>query len=315
MTPASPGGGSSRDDADPPPDWWYPTGIGGSPREGAQTPHISPYGAEPAFGNEPPERRDLSASRSRSVWWRSEEAAVRRQPGQRWGMGAFALVLAINFFGFAAAAVLVEDTASPLLVPAIILPTLLAATAAFAISWLRGNGPVIDFGLPATMRELLRQAGVGLACGSAAVIGGIILALILFQMIDEIPDSVLEEAAGLSLNARIALAMWVWIGAPFAEEIIFRGMLWGALERYRFFRQRGRVVRYLSTNWAILGITTVVFALVHAEFWRLPILLFAGSMFGLARLYTGSAFSATVAHVVNNTLPALGVLLMPELIT
>lgn len=300
MTPAgdSSDGRSEGRDAPilPPPDWWYPTSTGDLAQEPAGKP--SPSG--------PHDRT--------SRWWRSEKAAAERFPRQRWGMGAALLVLAVNLVGFVIAALLVTDTASPALVPAIALPTLAAAAVAFGISWVRGNGPVKDFGLPRSLRELAHQSLVGLVCGVGALVGGIILALVLIALLEDVPQSVLEESAGMPLNARIALAMWVWLGAPFAEEIIFRGMLWGALERYRFFQNRGALFRSLSSNYAVLAITTVAFALWHVEFWRLAILLFAGTMMGVARLYTGSAFSSTVAHSVNNALPAIGILFMPELI-
>ncbi|AEF40013.1 CPBP family intramembrane glutamic endopeptidase [Hoyosella subflava] len=280
-----------------PTDWWYPTSTGSTAK------------VESTVGGAPT-GREMSSQRSR--WWRSDEAALRRQPGQRWGLGAAAVVLAVNLFGFVIGAFLVEDPASPAILLAIILPTFSAALVAVLITFARGNGPVVDFGLPTKMREFTRQCATGLAFGGGAVVGGIILAFLLFLVVDDVPSSVLEETGSMPVSVRIALVMWVWIGAPIAEEVIFRGILWGALERYRFVRRRVGILVALSSNWSVLAVTTVVFALWHVEFWRLAILLFAGAMFGLARLYTGSVLSSTVAHIVNNTLPAFSVLFLPE---
>ncbi|MGV7852779.1 CPBP family glutamic-type intramembrane protease, partial [Mycobacterium kansasii] len=66
------------------------------------------------------------------------------------------------------------------------------------------------------------------------------------------------------------LALVVFVG-PLGEEIRFRGLLWGAVDR-----RWGR--------WAALGVTTVVFALAHLELTRAPLLVVVAIPIALARL-------------------------------
>ncbi|MBD8505512.1 CPBP family intramembrane metalloprotease [Hoyosella sp. G463] len=307
-------GNGSRDAPGPrpiPKDWWYPTSID----RPAQSAHGS---ADPQelWQRQPIQPRPLGAPRPAvptgqpGRWKRAEESRARRMPGQRWGMGAAILVLAANLAGFAVAALIV-DPASPLLVIAVIVPTLLAALLGIGITWARGNGPWIDLGLPRSLREAGAQAGVGLVLGAAAVLGGLLLALALFGLSDDIPTGPLQELADQTLGWRIALAMWIWIGAPIVEEVIFRGIVWGALEKQRNATRWRWLAHAASGNISILVLTAVLFAAWHAEPWRLGILLFAGLVFGVARLYTGGVLAPMVAHSVNNTLPALSVLFLP----
>jgi membrane protease YdiL (CAAX protease family) len=83
--------------------------------------------------------------------------------------------------------------------------------------------------------------------------------------------------------------------APLCEEIVYRGLLWGAVER-----RWGR--------WLALVVTTVVFALAHFEFTRTPLLLVVAIPIALARLYSGGLLASIVAHQVTNLLP--GIVLM-----
>ena len=84
--------------------------------------------------------------------------------------------------------------------------------------------------------------------------------------------------------------------APLCEEIVYRGLLWGAVER-----RWGR--------WFALVVTTVVFALAHLEFTRLPLLLVVAIPIALARLYSGGLLASIVAHQVTNLLPGIVMML------
>ncbi|WP_149359985.1 CPBP family intramembrane glutamic endopeptidase [Lolliginicoccus suaedae] len=296
-----------------PEDWWYPTTIDEAP--GPVHGNSDP---RDLWRRQPIQPRPLDAPRPAvppgppGRWKRAEEALARRMPGQRWGMGAAILVLATNLAGFAIAALLV-DPSSPLLVIAVIVPTLVAALVGVAITWVRGNGPWIDLGLPRSLREAAGQAGVGLVLGAAAVLGGLLLALALFGLSEDIPTGPLQELADQTLGWRIALALWIWIGAPIVEEVIFRGIVWGALEKQRHAARWRWLAQAASGNVSVLLLTALLFAVWHAEPWRLGILLFAGLVFGLARLHAGGVLAPIVAHSVNNTLPALSVLFLPTI--
>lgn len=84
--------------------------------------------------------------------------------------------------------------------------------------------------------------------------------------------------------------------APLCEEIIYRGLLWGAVDR-----RWGR--------WAALVVTTVVFALAHLEFARAPLLVVVAIPIALARFYSGGLLASIVTHQVTNLLPGIVLLL------
>jgi membrane protease YdiL (CAAX protease family) len=79
--------------------------------------------------------------------------------------------------------------------------------------------------------------------------------------------------------------------------VIFRGVLWRALEHWRWNR------------WVIFAVTSVVFSIAHLELLRTPLLLVLSIPIGVARLLTGNLLAGVVAHQVNNFLPAVGLFL------
>lgn len=188
-------------------------------------------------------------------------------------------------------------------------PTALAAAAAIVVSVLRGNGPLIDFGLPTGVADFFAQLRAGLAWGATAVFGGLVLSLILVWYYGLDQPSPLTEVAGISHGWKIVLVVWVWIGAPFGEELMFRGILWGALEKRSWTAQLAW--RWLGNRWVILAVTTLVFAAWHREWWRFAVLVWGGFAIGMARLRTGSVFASATAHSLNNSLPALAILFLP----
>jgi uncharacterized protein len=86
--------------------------------------------------------------------------------------------------------------------------------------------------------------------------------------------------------------------APICEEIVYRGLLWGAVERLG------------GVRWVAFGVTTLMFALAHFELTRTPLLLVVAIPIGLARLYTGRLLAGIVAHQINNLLPGISLMLM-----
>jgi len=178
---------------------------------------------------------------------------------------------------------------------AVAVPTLLAAALAILITTLRGNGPRIDLRLQWSWRS----AGVGALFG----VGGLLLTLpaaaVWIVIVGEDANSAVGNAFG---DVR---GMWGWavivfavvvIVAPVCEEIVYRGLLWGAVDR-----RWGR--------WPALLVTTVVFAVAHLEWTRAPLLLVVALPIGLARLYGGNLAASIVAHQVTNLLPGLVLML------
>ncbi|MGA9873612.1 MAG: CPBP family intramembrane glutamic endopeptidase, partial [Rhodococcus sp. (in: high G+C Gram-positive bacteria)] len=238
--------------------------------------------------------------------WRAEVAAARRRPGQRWGIPATAAVLLLNLAGFLTLPFLLNTDVPGFFVFAIMVPSVLALTLSLAFSWYRGNGPVVDFGLPTSVSEFGGQFKTGVAWGSAALGGGFLLALVVLSQTDLSDQAPLGGLPDVPMPWKIVLALWIWLGAPFCEEIMFRGMLWGALER----RVAPTAFSWLGNRWVILVITAVLFALWHREGWRFVVLLWGGIAIGMARMRSGSVTASTTAHSVNNTLPALAVLIV-----
>lgn len=222
----------------------------------------------------------------------------------RWGFGAFLLVFGVLVLS----AVLIGAIArvespgtgisAPVAVIGTVLPPLLAAGVALLITVWRGNGPKIDLRWSWRWEDVrigLRFGLIGLVCTTVA-------AFVWTKIVGEENASSalgrLVENERLPIVAAITLFLFVWLIGPVCEEIIYRGLLWGALERLKWGR------------WSVFVLTTVIFAVSHLEPLRTSLLLVIGIPIGLARLYTGRLGAGIVTHQVNNFLPALMVLLM-----
>ena len=222
----------------------------------------------------------------------------------RWGFGAFLFVFAV----FVLTAVLIgalvgilapHTAATPtVIVIGTVVPTVVAACVTLLVTKLRGNGPRID--LRWSLRRDDVRAGmkwgfIGLVCTTFAA----------FVWTSVVGEANAQSAIGalvdnqrMPVGPAIALFVFVWLIGPVCEELIYRGLLWGALERLKWGR------------WAVFGLTTVIFAVSHLEPLRTSLLLVIGIPIGLARLFTGRLGASIVAHQVNNFLPALAVLLV-----
>lgn len=173
-------------------------------------------------------------------------------------------------------------------------PNILLGLVPLVLSWWRGRGPTADFGLIPAKRDIT----VGLLCGAAALVGSWLLSLVLVGLVGPPPQSELTDlqAGGRSVWL-LLFAVFAFAGAPLTEELLLRGALWGALEHHRVPRC------------AVLVLTALVFAFVHQEPWRLPILFSAGIALGTARMITGRLATSVVAHATNNLLPAVALFL------
>jgi len=136
----------------------------------------------------------------------------------------------------------------------------------------------------------------GLAFG--LVIAGLIVSYAYFGALAAVgiePDTEIEETFQ-SAGPLIALAMLSLFFAPFAEEIFFRGFVFGGL--------RGR----WGTAWAALA-SGALFALAHignpGTIYLMPPVAAIGALFALGYSYSGSIFTSLLAHFLFN-LFALG---------
>jgi membrane protease YdiL (CAAX protease family) len=222
----------------------------------------------------------------------------------RWGFGAFLFVFAVFVLSAVVIGAIVSavspqssNSATVALVGTIV-PTVLATSVALLVTRLRGNGPVVDLRWSFTRDDIragVKFGALGLVCTTLA-------AIVWTNVVgEENASSAVErlvENDRMPLAAAIAMFLFVWLVGPVCEEIIYRGLLWGALERLNWGR------------WAVFGLTTVIFAVSHLEPLRTSLLLVIGIPIGLARLFTGRLGASIVTHQVNNFLPALAVLLV-----
>ena len=225
-------------------------------------------------------------------------------PDHRWGFGAFLLAeLVLLLSAVFLAAIL--DPGSPggvVPVPTVligtIVPTLLAAGVAVLATVLRGNGPLLDLKLTISLNDLK----IGLKLGAIGLVLTIIAAYIWTKAVGAgNATSAISSMTGtghMSVTSAIVIFVYIWLVGPICEELIYRGLLWGAIQR----QQWGR--------WAAFGLSTAIFAVSHLEPARTILLLVIALPIGLARLVTGRLPASVVAHQVNNFLPALVTLLV-----
>jgi membrane protease YdiL (CAAX protease family) len=222
----------------------------------------------------------------------------------RWGLGAFLLAESV----FLATSVLIYlpfaggPPNEPLPLAAVLLvltvPSLLAAGVAVLATVLRGNGPIRDLRLQVKAEDVVIGASFGLGGLLLTIPAAFIWAGVVGP--EQATSAVGEAFAGRTVALPLAVLIFfaVWLLAPLCEEILFRGLLWGAVERLG------------AGRWLTFGVTTVVFALAHLEFTRTPLLLVVAIPIGLARMVSGRLPAAIIAHQINNLLPAVGLLVM-----
>lgn len=224
-------------------------------------------------------------------------------PVHRWGFGAFLLVEAVLLLSAVFLAAILDPhptgtiTITDVMVGTIV-PTALAAAVATLVTFLRGNGPVLDLGLAYRWADVK----VGLKLGGLGIVLTVI-ATVIWSKIVGAKDATsainsVVDGGRMPITAAVVMFLFVWLVGPICEEIIFRGLLWGAIQR----QQWGR--------WAAFALSTAIFAASHLEPIRTTLLLVIAVPIGLARLRTGRLPASVVAHQMNNFLPALAMLLV-----
>lgn len=209
----------------------------------------------------------------------------------RWGIGDVLVMLAISAVSAAGGTAALHALDAPFALIVIVGGLLgwvgLAGWPLYA-TWRRGNGPRIDLGLRLTWGDV--RAGVigGLVSLAAAAV----VTMLLIRLLGAFNSTAGEAASRLvdegDRPAVIVFALMIMIGAPIAEELGFRGLLFGAV------RKRGVGV------WWTVVISAVVFSLFHLEPTRIPLLLVVGLGLGVVRARTGSTGASIIAHMVVN---------------
>lgn len=229
-------------------------------------------------------------------------------PAHRWGFGAFLLVELVLLASAAFVSVLLGRPADGQELPVrhvligTAAPTGIAAAVAVLITMVRGNGPWADLKLSWNTDDVR----VGIRFGA---LGLVITTLAVMVWTHFVGENNAQSAIGtlvggraMSISAALVMFGYLWLIGPICEEIIYRGLLWGAVERLNWGSEKwGRVAAFV--------LSTAVFAASHLEPLRTALLLVIAVPIGLARLVTGRLLGSIVAHQVNNFFPALAILL------
>ncbi|WP_370591264.1 CPBP family intramembrane glutamic endopeptidase [Saccharopolyspora montiporae] len=216
----------------------------------------------------------------------------------RWGLGAFLLVQALFLLVSVLLAAGFGSPGALSLVVTLVLPTLVAGGAAVLVTLVRGNGPRVDFGL----RWHWQDVRTGLAIGGVGLVSTMLATTLWMRWMEpgDAGSAVSGLLAGVRLPPALAVLIFlhIWLVAPVCEELVYRGLLWGAMER----------MRWSQLN--VFVLSTAIFAIGHLEPERTALLLVVAIPIGVARMVTGRLTASVVAHQVNNFLPALGLLLI-----
>ena len=222
-------------------------------------------------------------------------ATAPPRPTHRWGIGAYILVEAV-FIGVSLLIGLAfrgEKLSVGMLTLALAVPTVLAAAVAVLITRLRGNGPRTDLGLVWSWRDIRLGAAYGFGGLVVTVPASLLYAALVGP--GRATSAVGDVFGGLRAGpaAAVGVALVVVLLAPLCEEIVYRGLLWGAIEKFG------------PPRWVPFVVTTLLFAIAHFEFTRTPLLFVVALPIAFARLRTGRLAASVVAHQVNNLLPGV----------
>lgn len=223
----------------------------------------------------------------------------------RWGIGDAFISMAVFFtisltVGFVAIFAVDGTTFTGPWLPAVIaIPPLVQLAHVTWVARARGAGLAGDF--------RLKFNGSDIAIGAGLCVIGLILAgmtaYVVFELLGREPTASAAELVEDSEGGN-GLTIWIYVFAflaatliPLVEELVYRGLWWSALEKKGLHPV------------AILAITSGIFALVHLEPVRTPVLFVLGMAIGLGRLVTGRIAASIAAHMYVNGIGMLFLLI------
>ncbi len=194
----------------------------------------------------------------------------------------------------------VEVDTHMLIVGAIFSLLLLSIILSFLL--LRARNPLELFGLQGvSLSTNLKAACVGLVAALPLVYFIHSLCLVLLG-VDAEPQPLIQFLAqNPSLEDRLLLIGTALVIAPVAEELIFRGYIFGVL------------CRYVGKWWALL-ISAMVFAAIHAHIPSLAGLFALAITLTLVYEGTGSLWAAILMHSLFNAITVVFTLAWPDLV-
>ena len=145
---------------------------------------------------------------------------------------------------------------------------------------------------------------IGFWASAGIALGLFGLGLLIFQIFGD-QETALTRILNSSTAARYAVVLMAILTAPLVEEVVYRGVLYPALQR--------RVGRL----WSVIGVM-MVFAIIHVpqylpSFGAISTIGVLSLSLTLVRAYTGQLLPCVVIHAVFNTLSSVGILLEPFL--
>src|SRR5262245_10718173 len=128
--------------------------------------------------------------------------------------------------------------------------------------------------------------------------------MIVFQKLLPHRETDFEKILRLGYSVRVMIAILAVVTAPLVEEVVYRGVLYGGIER-----AHGKVA-------AIVAVT-FLFAVVHAQqYWgsvaSLAAILSLSLVLTLLRAWTGKLLPCVATHLVYNAIQAAILLMAPE---
>lgn len=168
----------------------------------------------------------------------------------------------------------------------------------------RASGPTLGLRLPGA-QDLKRTALLTLLIVPVVIVAGMLMQALVVLLAavtgSEAPSAIAHDTLEKLTSAPLGVAAWativgVTIGAPFVEEVIYRGCIQTA-----FRRASGRATRAGSTIAVVC--TTVIFVLPHLPVvpWHaVPVLALLSLMLGVAYERTGSLWVPIGVHALFN---------------
>lgn len=220
-------------------------------------------------------------------------------------MLAQALLLAV-VYGLGAAGVSFEEIDSTILNTVVgAMVYALAITLVLGIPWLVKKRPTTlkDLGLqrlPTWLDIAWAPAGMAVYLIVTAIIMALATAFLTFVDPVEVQDTGFSQLVG---NAQYLLAfVSLVVIAPIAEEVLFRGYLFGKLRKY-------------APLWLAILITSVLFGIVHFQ-WNVGLDVFALSIvLCLLRVASGSLWPSILLHMLKNGVAFYFLFINPSLLS
>ena len=147
----------------------------------------------------------------------------------------------------------------------------------------------------------LGNPGRGLVLGALGGLGLLALGLlnqsVLTALLGHAPPSPWESTGAMTAQTKLAFLLFGGLGAPISEEIFFRGYLVGKFKR----------AGYVGFGMAF---SSMLFAVVHfSDPYNVPVIFLFGACLGWLYHRTGSLLAPITAHVVNNGVAILWMML------